>query len=158
MPRYSVLLLVCSLETSKIAYSGDHMSRLLWGLVLSILMTGLAVSAETVVFSGEPISKVESRLTDTTHYPLEPAAATEYRVLITKLDGKYYWASRENKELLHFQSDAADWFISASSGYVKIVDRRSLGDDGEPRYIYIEHLTLLLDTITYWGVGAQLSP
>ena len=134
------------------------MKRMYWTLAVSILLVAQANAAETVVFSGEPVSKVESRLTETFHNTMEADAASEYRVLITKHDGKYYWASRENKELLHFTSGVADWFISESSGYVKIVDRRALGDDGEPRYVYIEHLTLLLDTITYWGTGSELAP
>ena len=128
----------------------------MWMVALATLFLVRLSVAETVVFSGEPISKVESRLSESFHMTMEAEAATEYRVLITEHDGKYYWASRENKELLHFQSDAADWFISESSGYVKIVDRRSIGDSGEPRYVYIEHLTLLLDTITYWGTGTEL--
>ena len=59
---------------------------------------------------------------------------------------------------MYFKSGAADWFVSETSGYVKIVARHAPGDLREPRYVDIEHRTLLLTTITCWGIASELSP
>jgi len=117
------------------------------------------VAQESIVFSGYPISGVTSSADSTSQRAISGDEATEYRVLIVKIGNRYFWASRENKELFHFQSGIAHWFISESSGYIKIIDP-SLVDGAEPtsQFVYMEHLTLVLNTITYWGVGSQLNP
>ena len=51
---------------------------------------------------------------------------------IVKRGDKYYWASRENKEMLHFQSDIAHWFIALTSGYVKILDPSLMPGSEQP--------------------------
>jgi hypothetical protein len=128
-------------------------------LVVLMLAWSGATGQETIVFSGYPISKVESGMEATAQTALGETQSNEYRVLIVKRDGKYYWASRENKELMHFQSGIAHWFVSQSSGYIKIVDPSLLpGNEGTNQYVYMEHLTLVLDTITYWGIGNALAP
>jgi hypothetical protein len=125
----------------------------------SILAPAIALPAEDqVVFSGSPISKVESDSTSTSRFELSLADVAKYVLLITMKDGKYYWASPENRELKHFRSGAFHWFISESSGYIKLVDRRLLLDEENPQYLYMEHLTLHLGTITYWGTGENFAP
>lgn len=125
---------------------------------LSLVWT-MVGAQETIVFSGYPVSKVESGIEATTRSEMTGAQSSEYRVLIVKRGTKYYWASREDRELMHFQSGIAHWFISESSGYIKIIDPSlMLGNAGADQYVYIEHMTLLVDTITYWGSGTELSP
>jgi len=126
-------------------------------LLILTLICGIASAQETIVFSGYPASRVESGFDSTAQETLTAEQSTEYRVLIVKRDGKYYWASRENKELLHFQSGLAHWFISPSSGYIKIIDPSlSFENQETTQFVYMEHLTLVLATITYWGTGEQL--
>ncbi len=106
----------------------------------------------------------------------------ENAVMITKRDGKYYWGSRKGIELIHRKDGAYHQFIDPITGsYVKIANFRdavvfnnafkSLGEDKSddlglaqidgvvwtenrgPKYLYMEHVHMLLYTITYWGVG-----
>ena len=133
--------------------------RALTFLLVSLFVYSVACGEETIVFSGYPMSKVESSSESTEQLSMTEKQLTEYRVLIVKRNGKYYWASRENKEMLYFQSGIAHWFIAPTSGYVKIIDPSLLpGGEEANGYIYMEHLTLLVATITYWGTGEQLSP
>ena len=128
-------------------------------LVLTLVCGGSVFAEETIVFSGYPITKVESNADSTAQHELTDEQSSDYRVLIMKRNGKYYWASRENKELMHFRSGIAHWFISESSGYIKIIDPSLIpGNDGTEQFVYMEHPTLVIDTITYWGVGNALSP
>jgi len=128
-------------------------------LFLLTLGLGSANAQESIVFSGYPISKVESGSDTTAHVAMADVQSTEYRVLIVKRGDKYYWASRENKEMFYYQSGIAHWFIAPTSGYVKIIDPSLVpgGAENTPGYIYMEHLTLVVNTITYWGTGEQLS-
>src|SRR5262245_7674776 len=76
-------------------------------LIIAILLTtasSFARAEERLVFSGNPTVKVESAHQASNRVELTTQEQTEYRVLITARDGKYYWASRENKELFHFRS------------------------------------------------------
>jgi hypothetical protein len=126
--------------------------------LLLLTVSSLARADERLVFSGTPTAKAESAAHVSNRLELTTQEQTEYRVLITTLDGKYYWASRENKELFHFRSGAFDWFVAPGSGYIKVVDRQYLFQDDGPRYLYMEHLTLFLTTITYWGGGEHFQP
>ena len=134
-----------------------------YALFLAISLFGVSVgqtSAEDkVVFSGVPDSRVISGVDKQSRAVLSNAERAEYRVVITKRDGKYYWTSREDKELFHFESGVFHWFIAPTSGYIKLVDRAFLMDKTDtPGYLYVEHLTLWLDTYTYWGVGERFDP
>jgi hypothetical protein len=136
-------------------------SHPLRNIIISILLitaSSLARAEERLVFSGTPTIKVESAPQAANRVELTTQEQTEYRVLITARDGKYYWTSRENKELFHFRSGAFDWFVAPGSGYIKVVDRRYLLQEDGPRYLYMEHMTLLLNTITYWGGGEHFQP
>lgn len=126
--------------------------------MLLITVSSLARAEERIVFSGTPTVKVESASHASNRLELTTQEQTEYRVLITVRDGKYYWASRENKDLIYFRSGAFDWFVAPGSGYIKVVDRKYLLQEDGPRYLYMEHMTLLLSTITYWGGGEHFQP
>ena len=130
-------------------------------LQLTLLLAWQTAGAqETIVFTGYPTTTVQSGTDYTTHVDLNGAKSSEYRVLIIARGGKYYWASRENKELMYFQHGITHWFISKTSGYIKIIDPSLIpgNEEGVGQYVYMEHLTILLDTITYWGTGSELAP
>ncbi|MDA1064067.1 MAG: hypothetical protein O2907_07025, partial [Proteobacteria bacterium] len=115
---------------------------------VAIGFVSIGNAQDSIVFAGLPFTKVESNAEATTQYEMSDAQSQEYRVLIVKRGGKYYWASRDNRELMHFQSGVAHWFVSEASGYVKIVDTSLIpGNESSGGFVYIEHLTLLLDTI-----------
>jgi hypothetical protein len=122
---------------------------------LLVLFCALSVRAEdTVVFEGYPFSRVSSNEEMTEREELNEAQSKEYRVLIVKRGDKYFWASRENKELFYFTSGAIHWFIAPTSGYIKIVDPKLLNPDSdESVLLYVEHMGLVTNLISYWGAG-----
>lgn len=120
-----------------------------------------APAAAQVVLDVKPTVKVESAEGGTTRTVLGEPARTEPRVTIVKKGERYFWTSREDRELLHHPSGAFHYFISpAGSGYIKVFDSHSLPAslrDGGPRFRYMEHVTLWLGTITYWGATDDFS-
>ena len=124
-------------------------------VAILLLFWALSSQAEdTVVFEGYPLSRVSSDADMTEREELNPAQIKEFRVLIVKRDDKYFWASRENKELIYVTSGAAHWFIAPSSGYIKIIDLQILDPEADKGpLVYVEHLGLFDYMITYWGIG-----
>jgi hypothetical protein len=129
-------------------------------LVISVfgVSVGQTAAENEVVFIGYPDSRIISGTDKQIRTVLSNAERTEYRVVITKRDGKYYWTSREDKELIHFESGVFHWFIAPTSGYIKLVESLLVDKTDTPRYVYVEHLTLRLDTYTYWGSGESFNP
>lgn len=130
-------------------------------LVVTVLVSVLvALSAEAqTVLDARPTVKVESGEGATSRSVLSESERTKYRVIITKRDGQYFWTSREERELVYRPSGAFHTFIDPrGGGYVKIFDADTLPAsvrDPGPRFHYMEHLTLWLGTITYWGTADQ---
>lgn len=127
-------------------------------LALSLPSSVLAQDEETLVFRGWPLIKVESSFHKTLRSETTETQSAQYHVLIVKRGGKYYWASRENLELLYVQSGAYHWFFAPSSGYVKIQDSALVTDDESSPYTYMENLTVGLLSITYWGAAESFEP
>jgi len=143
------------------------MVRFLVSVVLTALVqlspTSLVLvrvsSADDVVISGRPLTKVESSGEDTKRFNLTKGQQSEYNLVIVKRGNSYYWASREMKPLIHNVSGAFHYFTEPSGGgYVKVVDRRLLTEENNPRYLYMEHLSLWMRTLTYWGTAEEFSP
>lgn len=106
-------------------------------------------SASTVVVNGLPMKKVMSDIEGTESVTVSEKERLSYRLLITKKDKQYVWASRENKELIFSQNGAFYDFVEPNGrGYVRV----SIADG---KCLYMEHLTLGFKNITYWGVGEE---
>jgi len=83
----------------------------------------------------------------------------QYGIVILKRGNSYFWASREMKPLIHSLSGAFHYFIEPNGGgYIKVFDRRLLMEEKNPRFLYLEHVTLWMQTITYWGTADAFSP
>jgi len=71
-------------------------------LCIFIIFFASNVFAQTAVFVGKPETKIElgnlNMLTEN--------EKSDYRVLITEDNGKFYWASRQNKELSRYEAGA----------------------------------------------------
>lgn len=107
-------------------------------------------ASERIVLRAQPSSFSSCSRESCTRERLTPAEGREAQVLIVERDGKYYWASREGRELYHTRSGIFRLFIDLrGGGYVK-VDETS----GE----YYEHLPMLLGPITYWGKAEHFEP
>ena len=133
----------------------------IWVLLtaLHILYAPAVAGERIVVFKGTPLTKIENTTREKCEkFDLNEKEKVEYRVLITKeiVDGKekYFWASREDKELIHTISGMFHIFHAKhGAGYIKVrrkneVSILTYGD-------YIEHMNYHLATITYWGEGIE---
>jgi len=131
-------------------------------LVLSVffLFTVSVAQVETV-FSGSPEIKVSEGGIERTPDIVSAKDATNLKCIISKIGDKYYWASRENKELIRFEAGAFITFVSPEGvGYVRIINSESkaiaaLTSATEERFDYVEHLLIGLKSVTYYGIASQ---
>ncbi len=131
-------------------------------ITLILLIASVPVLAEeSIVFTGVPEIKISEAGVNRLPETLTKDKATNFKCTITRMDGKYYWASRENVELLPIASGAfiTYWAVNGS-GYVRFIrpemrgEVRKMGaiaEDPEARYDYVEHLLLGLESVTYYG-------
>lgn len=109
----------------------------------------------SVVLEGRPTIKVESAEDLTTRSEVAEAEREKLKVVIVKKGGRYYWASRDNRELTRRVSGAFHYFVDAAEGgYVRVFDTSTLAESLRPegpRFQYIEHIPLFRGTVTYWG-------
>ena len=81
-----------------------------------------------VVFEGRPLRAVESSFELSTSRELSEDESFEYSVRIVERGGKYYWASRDMKELLRSESGVyITYHALDGSGYVRVGSPRFLG-------------------------------
>lgn len=84
--------------------------------------------------------------------------------MISKLGNKYYWTSRDNWEVEKIVRGAFITFKRLDRpDYVRIVDPSAkevaaLLDKAVDKFDYIEHLTINLGFVTYWGQTVSLDP
>ena len=87
------------------------------------------------------------------------ATAVNLECVISEIGGRFYWATRENKELTRHESGAFVTFIATDgSGYVRSILPRfknaaSLMSPTEERFDYVEHLLTGLASVTYYGAS-----
>ena len=128
--------------------------------LLLIAIAPFAFADESIVFVGIPTSLAVASEEGSERVALEGKDAADKQVVIVKRDGKYYWRSREDKELMYFANGAMHFFIAPMSGYIKIMDTSSIAalfDEKPPRYMYFENMSLILTTWTYHGIGTELA-
>lgn len=83
--------------------------------------------------------------------------AKEFLCVIHKIEDRYYWTSRENREVLKVPSGAFTNYIALSgAGYVKVINpseksAASFLGETESKYDYVEHLVTGLKSIIYYG-------
>lgn len=143
------------------------MRHLAAALVVLVLVAPEAGWAQdyTVVFEGRPLRKVESSFERTVPSTLSSEDAFNYAVRIVERQGKYYWASRELRELIRHEAGAYITFFAVDgSGYIRIgipmmLDLRDQLPTEQRRKEtgYTEHLLIQFASITYYGnrVGAR---
>ena len=131
--------------------------------VLAILASAIAVcllvlgsihaqqDKKTLILNGVPTVRVIASAEKTKKEELNESQQNEFRVLVTKLDNDYIWATRNGKRLMKARSGAYVYFLNpGGSGYIKIETLEHRMDPNVP-YTYLEHFSLGLTTTTYWG-------
>lgn len=105
---------------------------------------------EIVVLKGTPIIQNKSSFEDAVNFQLSESQQAESRLIITRRGTKYYWTSRQDRELTRHESGVYSIFLETKgAGYVKAMKSAD-------KVLYMEHMGLGLETITYWGVGDYL--
>lgn len=129
------------------------MKTMRWILIVALSYGHLAIADATVLF-GVPASRLSASSQGADPESLRPDKTQEYVVVIERRDGRYYWVSRENRELIHSIGGAFHLFIDPrGGGYVKV-----LAINEGKGFPYIEHVTVGLTTITYWGSSRRFEP
>ena len=102
-----------------------------------------------VVFKGFPTKKDMSDIEGTEQVSLSEKEGVEYRLVITKQGKKYFWESRENRELLTSRSGEFYNFVEPNgAGYIRIAKV-------EGTFYYMENLSTGFKNITYWGYALE---
>jgi len=155
--------------------------RMIHRFILTILILGASLLAPSesgaqaeTVFSGVPEVKVSVVAIDLPVLAggraiagvIPPKAvvigrdrAVDLACVISRIEDRYYWASRENKELVRIVSGGFVTFLAVDgAGYVRIIvpemkEAVSLMSGTEKRFDYVEHLLLGLRSVTYYGVA-----
>ena len=126
--------------------------KLLIMISIYLLLIGSSkAQTSLVIISGLPIKKDMSDIEGTEQIELSKSEQWNYRLEIVRKGNKYYWASRENKELLFSKSGEIYNFVEPkAAGYIRIVKTQN-------GILYMEHLTNAMQNITYWGVAIESS-
>jgi hypothetical protein len=121
-------------------------------------MMASSVFAESkTVFSGVPIFKISEGGVDRVPEEIDRKKKDNLKCIISKINDKYYWASRENTLMVRVESGAFITFLAVNgSGYVRVVPTEmkqvvSLMSDTESKFDYVEHILIGLRSVTYYG-------
>lgn len=128
------------------------MKHVLVLLVFALGMVSSASAEKMEVLNGLPQVKTMSDFNGTEQVKMSESDQPNYRCEIVKIDGDYYWASRKNLGLIHSESGTFHTFVEpGGSGYIRVVV-------AEGKTYYMEHLTMGLKNITYWGAAPGFTP
>jgi len=121
-----------------------------------LLLTGSRelLCASELVFVGYPDTKLLATGTNVFSEVVSVKDSNQYNCRIISEGGRFFWASRENKELFLFVDGAfTSYCTKDSSGIVKILTGQST-----LRYShdYFETVSTGLTTLTYWGHKAPI--
>jgi len=126
-------------------------------VLASAVLTSQVHGQSRTVFSGVPVLKVSEGGVERLPEALPRDKAVNLGCVISEIGGKYYWATRENKEMVRRTSGAFITYIAVDgSGYVRVVDPSAKGaasmmSPTEVKFDYVEHLLVGLGSVTYFG-------
>ena len=135
----------------------------IWPLTFSVfILLSNFVYAEEIVLNALPLSAVYSSEESTNREILNKSKQDENRLVIINDKGNYYWASRDNQELVHVSGGAIHIFIAKNGdGYVTVFDQSTLPESirsSSLKIQYKEHLRNFMGNITYWGEADSFVP
>lgn len=123
---------------------------------LTLVTAGAASQAQTSgeaavipenasTLEGLPAVRLDATRESATRRTLGRAEAAKHSLKISIVNGKYYWASRENRLLTLSSSGEFTYLSSTEPGtYVRF---RRVND----RIAYVEHVDMALGSVMYWG-------
>jgi len=95
-------------------------------LILIFLPSLSSAQSKIVVLNGIPLVQCKSSIEGSHNINLTGSEQNEYRVLIIKRGEKYFWSSRENRELIKLESgDITIFMEKGGAGYIGTEKRDS---------------------------------
>lgn len=126
-------------------------------LTMALSASGAAFQSPATVFKGRPSFKVSEGGLERMPEQIGRERAIKLECVISQIGTSYYWASRENVQLLRVDGGAFITFVAVNgSGYVRMVKPEAktaaaLMSQTEERFDYVEHLVIGLRSVTYYG-------
>jgi hypothetical protein len=137
-----------------------NLSRI--AIITAFLIATTSAFANEAVIAAEPFARVKSAASDTAREKLSSSEAKKNALVISKSGSEYIWATRQSRQLVYVQSGAFHLFIDPrGGGYVKVFDQHALPEamrQPGPRFRWYEHVSIGLETITYWGEANAFQP
>lgn len=135
----------------------------IWMFLLAVSISFAEVTTE---FAGLPkVQSIAVGVNAGVFKKLGSDESEKYKCIISNIDGKYYWASRENKEVKKKVSGLYIIYIAVEgSGFIKILNKEfkespnwqamsKMLTDTETNFDYVEVLHTGLKTVTYFGIN-----
>ena len=116
------------------------------------------------VFRGRPAIKISEGGLSRTPETVPRNRAIDLECVISQVGASYYWATRENVEMVRVEGGAfVTYFATNGSGYVRatIPELRQLSSllsPTEQKFDYVEHLLIGLGSVTYYGKRTKVGP
>lgn len=132
-----------------------------WGSIFVMFLTTFAYA--DVVIDAIPRSRVDATPENANREVFSASKRQESRLIITKVDGQYYWATRENTPMTYTTSGIFHLFIDPKGGgYVEVADTHSLPSafrEKGARFQYKEHVRSgMWGAFTYFGETDAFAP
>lgn len=128
--------------------------------IAGLLFLSISLHADELVFEGVAQVLMNADASKSERHELSDVGGQKYACRIVSKGRKYYWASRENRELIRADAGDYTYYISPEgTGYVKVFTGK-LTPGARPGYDYMEQLSSEFKTFTFWGkrVGAATTP
>jgi hypothetical protein len=121
--------------------------------VLFALSLAASPAGAEIILDVRPTVRVASNEESTVRKVLAGAERDKASVVVAQEGERFFWTSRENRELIHSHAGGTHYFIEpVGGGYVKVVDLAFIDPKVKgPRYLVLEHVGIMVNTITYWG-------
>ena len=123
-----------------------------------LILTPLSAQSAETVFKGRPQLQITETALSRVPKQIGEAEADGFECVISKIGRRYYWASRENREMVRVASEGFITFVAADgTGYVRLMDPHrksstSLLSGTEDRFDYVEHVLTGLRSVSYFGI------
>lgn len=126
---------------------------------LLYLFSNSTLAESRVAFEGTPKFRVIATPEGVDEVVLDEKYAKQKRVIIIEKEGKFYWASRENKLMAKTESGSYITYIAVDgTGYVRTstpwlyeLKLKLTPEEQALEVDYLEHLVQMFDTYTFYG-------
>ena len=126
-------------------------------IVVTAGYSGTSPQEARVVFEGYPERRYVSTMDSVWLAPMSVEARFNNKVsIIVDEDGRYYWGTRAMRPLTRHESGDFTLYVATgpTGGYVKVLNAVF----GEGVRAYMEHVSIGLEALTYYGLGSEPPP